>query len=164
MSKALALDNRLESLRNFLAYRESVSYVNEEMRLEEFGFGRYSRKGFVYPEQMDHWWDEYPYLLVDLSKYKVMSEQHEVYSKTVEHYLMTPLQASGRGNTRRDGIVPHALLSKATSTIYLSEGNHRCAAARISHRPLLMKLAPITRVKPIMTPAELEFTACPVVH
>jgi hypothetical protein len=149
LNTTLAVANRLESLQDFLSYRASVAYANEEMQLEEFGFGRYERKGFIYPEQLDHWWDEYPYLLVDLSQYRVMSEQHEVFSKTVEHYLMTPLQASDRGNTRRDGIVPHALLSQATSTIYLSEGNHRCAAARISHRPLLMKLAPITKVKPV---------------
>lgn len=150
MSTSFAVANRLESLEDFLLYRESVAYANEQMQLEEFGFGRYERKGFIYPEQRDHWWDEYPYLLVDLSQYKVMSEQLEVYSRTVEHYLMTPLQASDKGNTRRDGIVTHALVSEATATIYLSEGNHRCAAARISHRPLLMKLAPITRVKPTL--------------
>lgn len=150
MSTSLAVANRLDSLKDFLVYRESVAYANEQMQLEEFGFGRYERRGFIYPEQRDHWWDEYPYLLVDLTQYKVMSEQEEVFSRTVEHYLMTPLQASDKGNTRRDGIVPHALFSEATSTIYLSEGNHRCAAARISHRPLLMKLAPIIRVKPIL--------------
>lgn len=147
MSSLIETDHRLDSLNDFLRYRESILFIDEELAVEEFGFGRYQRRGFIYPEQRDHFWDEYNYVLVQLSEYKVKTEQNSVYAAAVEHYLKTPLYAFSKGNTRIDGIAPHALVSESTKTIYLSEGNHRCAAAHISHRPLLMKLAPLSRVK-----------------